>query len=303
MDRVPISVLLPTMGWTEACQEVADQLGPEDELLILCDSENDPVASRSDLPDGVEIVVAGEPVGCSGKANAIDAGMERARNERIVWTDDDFHHPSDWLDTLRADYDEHGPVSEVPYFVGRDPLATLLEPAYSMSGTFMTWLGDVAWGGAVVFERSDLDVEAFREDLRRTVSDDGTLGEHLDVTTLRRSRRVGMGGSFRETLERHVRFIKLVEFHAPGLTVVNAVTAFGVAAACLLAPLLSLFGLTAVVGAIQVAFGQRRWTAILAYPAMLLMPVLLVYAHVRQTFVWGGRRYRWREMFDVDIVE
>ncbi|PYZ02443.1 hypothetical protein C8039_18835 [Halogeometricum sp. wsp3] len=58
----------------------------------------------------------------------------------------------------------------------------------------------------MIFERSDLDVDAFREELRQTISDDGLLREYIDVTTLRRARRVEMGGSVRETLERHVRF-------------------------------------------------------------------------------------------------
>lgn len=32
--------------------------------------------------------------------------MEAARHDRLVWTDDDFHHPPDWLATLSADYEE-----------------------------------------------------------------------------------------------------------------------------------------------------------------------------------------------------
>jgi glycosyltransferase involved in cell wall biosynthesis len=209
MERPPTTVILPTVEWTAACGDVAAQLRPDDELLVVCDAADDPVAERSDLPAGVDVVVAGDPDGCSGKANAIDAGMERASNDRIVWTDDDFHHPDDWLETLHADYAEHGPVSEIPFFRGRDPLAVLLEPTNVFGGTVLTWAGDIAWGGGVIFERSDIDEEAFRRDLRRTVSDDGTLGEYLDVTTLRRVREVPAGGSVRETLERHVRFIKL----------------------------------------------------------------------------------------------
>jgi hypothetical protein len=29
---------------------------------------------------------------------------------------------------------------------------------------------------------------------------------------------------------------------------------------------------------------------------------LFVYALARRTFVWGGRRYRWRDTFDVEVV-
>jgi hypothetical protein len=303
MSRAPVSVLLPTVRWTAACADVAGQLADGDELLVVCDSEDDPVTGRESLPSGVEVVVAGDPVGCSGKANAIDVGMDRASNERIVWTDDDFHHPENWLDTLTADYEDHGPASEVPFFVGTDPLSTLLEPTYALSGTFLTWLGDVAWGGSLVFERSDLDVAAFRDELRRSVSDDGILGEHLDVTTLGRARRVDVGGTVRETLERHVRFVKLVRFHAPGLTVANTVAGTLALALCLLFPLAMAATLTVGYGAIYAAFGQRRWTVLLAYPATLTALPLLLYGLARRTFVWGGRRYRWHGKFDVEIVE
>jgi hypothetical protein len=58
-------------------------------------------------------------------------GMDAACHDRLVWTDDDFHHPPDWLEIFNADYERHGPVSEVPYFVGRDPLSVLWEPLYA----------------------------------------------------------------------------------------------------------------------------------------------------------------------------
>lgn len=298
----PATVLLPTTRWTAACDDVAAQLTGEDELLVICDDERDPVTRHDDLPDGTEIVVAGEPSGCSGKANAIDAGMERATNDLLVWTDDDFDHPPEWLDTLRADYERHGPVSEVPFFVGRDPLAVLLEPAYGFGGTFGTWAANVPWGGAVTFDRSDLDVEAFRGDLRRTISDDGVLGDHLDVTTLRRTRRVEAGGSIRESLERYVRFQKIVRFHAPGMAVGNLLAGALATAFCLLFPLTAFLLLTVGYGALYAGFGRRRPSFLLAYPATLTILPLMVYAHARRTFVWGGRRYRWRRKFDVEIV-
>lgn len=76
------------------------------------------------------VVVAGEPVGCSDKANAIATGMEEASYDRFVWTDDDFHHPPDWLREFHEAYNRTGPVSELYFFIGIDPLSTLLEPIY-----------------------------------------------------------------------------------------------------------------------------------------------------------------------------
>lgn len=154
-----------------------------------------------------------------------------------------------------------------------------------------------------MFERTDLDEGAFLRDLCRSVSDDGILDEHLDVTSLRRTRLVPVGGTVRETIERHVRFTQIVRRHDPegfaSMTTVAALSTIG----ALLYPLAAMVLLTAVQLCIYAAFGVRRWTFLLAYPATLLQVPLFVYGAVRRTFVWGGRRYRWRGKFDVDIVE
>ena len=46
-----------------------------------------------------------------------------------------------------------------------------------------------------MFERDDLDQDAFLQGLRRTVSDDGLLSEYLDATSLKRVRRVKISGT------------------------------------------------------------------------------------------------------------
>ncbi len=299
--RSPTSVLLPTVSWTDACNEVAAQLGPEDELLIIHDSEDDPVAGRNSVPKNVQLIAAGDPVGCSGKANAIAAGMEAASNDRLVWTDDDFHHPPDWLDRLREDYAEHGPTTELPVFVGQDPLAVLLEPIYFLGGTLGTYIGDHAWGGAVIFDRSDIDEARFLSKLRQTISDDGLLGDHTDVTSVRRVRRVPMGGSLRQTLERHIRFNKIFATYDP----VAAKLSFGVLVAvligCVLFPPLAV-GLTLLTAGGSVSFGVQRGSLLLTVPALVAAVPLGLYAFTRDTFVWGGRRYRWHSKYAVEVL-
>lgn len=136
-DAPPTSVLLLTTRWTDACGEVAAQLRGDDELLVIHD-DGDPVAGRRGVPAGVRLVAAGEPEGCLGKVNALAAGMDAARHDRLVWTDNDFHYPPDWFATLNNDYDRHAPVSEVPFFVGDDPLVPLLEPRSCSSSTTST---------------------------------------------------------------------------------------------------------------------------------------------------------------------
>lgn len=300
--RTQTSVLLPTVSWTDACDEVVAQWGTEDELLIIHDSGNDPVAGREPLPENVRLIAAGEPVECSGKANAIAAGMEAASHDRLVWTDDDFHHPSDWLDCLHKDYAEHGPTTELPEFVGQDPLAVLLEPIYALGGTVGTYMGDHAWGGAVIFERDDLDEGAFLSELRRTISDDGLLGEHADVTAVRRTREVPMGGSLRQTLERHVRFNQIFATHDPVVAKLSFAVLVAVLAGCVAFPLLTVV-LTAVTIGICAGFGVRRASLLLTVPALAAAVPLGLYAFARDTFVWGGRRYRWHSKFAVEFVD
>ena len=297
------SVLLPTTTRSSAVEEIATQLTRSDELLVICDHETDPVVDYAAGFERTRIVVAGDPVGCSGKANAIAAGMEAAAHDRIVWTDDDFHHPPDWLNELHQAYESDGPVSELYFFRGADPLSLLLEPINAIGGTLGTYANDKAWGGAVMFDHDDLDFDALLRDLRRTVSDDGLLSEYLDVTSLKRIRRVQIGGSIRETLERHVRFMQIVHRHNPWDTVILGITTSLLALFCLLVPVYAVSGVTLLAAGVYAYFGVRRWTALLACPAIIVQVPLLIYALTRRTFVWGGRRYRWHSKFDVEVVK
>ncbi|WP_293029634.1 glycosyltransferase family 2 protein [Natronococcus sp.] len=301
-DDAPTTVILPTTGWNDACEAVAEQLRPTDELLVVCDERVEPVAARTDDYPNVELVVAGEPEGCSGKANAIAAGMEAAETERIVWTDDDFFHPPDWLEGLRVDYERQGPTTEVPVFVGQDPLSVALEPAYAVSGTLGVYVGNVPWAGSLVFDRRDLEDEAaFLDDLRRTVSDDGLLMEYVEVTPVKRTRRVEMGGSTRETLENQVRFTQILRWHAPASTALQALVTGVLTVGCVLFPLPALALTTLCMAGIYATFGIRRSTFLAAYPVVLAAVPLFVYGLARRSFVWGGRRYRWHDKFDVTV--
>lgn len=67
-DSPQTSVLLPTTRWNDACGEVTDQLREGDELLVIHDDDDgDPVAGRTDTPEGVRLVAAGDPDRCSGE--------------------------------------------------------------------------------------------------------------------------------------------------------------------------------------------------------------------------------------------
>ena len=300
MAVAPTSVILPTVRQTDVIDDIAAQLADDDELLVVCDSTADPIASRTDaFPNRVRLVVAGEPEGCSGKANAIAAGMAAARHDRLVWTDDDFQHPPDWLAALQDDYDAQGPTTELPFFVGQDPLSILLEPMYVMGATAGLDLINKPWGGAVIFERDDLDEAAFLADLKQTVSDDGLLGAYLDVTPVKRVRRVEVGGTVGESLERNTRFMQIVHYFSPYPDVTAPLAAFYFSC-CLLFPLPTAVVSTAAMAGVYAYFGLWRWTVLLTYPGLIAQFPLLLYG-LTTSFVWGGRRYHWPDRFEVVV--
>ncbi|MFW5917762.1 MAG: glycosyl transferase, partial [Halorubrum sp.] len=131
--------------------------------------------------------------------------------------------------------------------------------------------------------------------------DDGTLTEYLDVTAADRTRTVPSGGSFRGSLERFVRFFQIARRHAPLSAAFNVVLSVCLAGLCLLAPVIGVAIVTALSAAVYARFGIRRATFLLAGPSVLVSPVFIAYAVARRTFVWSGRRYRWRSMFDVEV--
>jgi hypothetical protein len=297
----PLSVVLPTTDGVRACRAVAALLAPGDELVVVCDTSADPIAG-ADLPADTRVVAAGDPEGCSGKANAVAAGIEAAAHDRLVLTDDDFRRPSSWLDRLRADYERVGPVSELPLFVGRDPLSRLLEPVYAW-GTLGLYRSDTPWGGALVFDRADVDGPAVLRELRQTLSDDGLLSEHLDVTQRLRLRRVPVGGSLRTALERHVRFMQIFrQFALSGLAKTTAVFAL-LTVVCLAAPAAGVAAATVLTAAVYARLGTGRLAVLWSAASVVAFVPLLAYALARRTFVWGGRRYRFRGKLDVEVED
>jgi hypothetical protein len=88
--------------------------------------------------------------------------MEAARHDSIAWTDDDVHHPPNWLEKFHADYERHGPVTELPVSVGRDLLSVLLEPRYVLGGRGAVYTGTIVWGEWRYRWRSTFDVEVLQ---------------------------------------------------------------------------------------------------------------------------------------------
>jgi len=305
--REPVSVLLPTTAWNTACEQVAAQLAGDDELLVVCDSDDDPVAGH-DPPTGVEILVAGEPEGCSGKANALAHGMAEARHDRFVWTDDDFERDEDWLDRLVAAGETHGPATAIPFFTGRG-WWRLFEPWHGALFTFLFYhqvggVADTAWGGGVTFTRSELTVPVptLIEELRGVMSDDYLLTERLEAVHAVQSMvtHVEVSGALQRVKHRLIRFGRIVGVNEGWLSGV-AINALLLAAG-LLFPLVTAPLLTVAFAAIYARLDLGRVNLLCAYPGLLALPVVTCAAMLVDEFEWGGRRYRFPDSGAVEVL-
>lgn len=307
-DRDPVSVLLPTVEWNTACDQMAAQLAPDDELFIICDTKQDPVASH-EPPDGVQILIAGEPEGCSGKANALAHGMTEASHNRFVWTDDDFERSMDWLDRLVAAGETHGPATAIPFFTGRG-WWRLFEPWYGALFTLMFYLqlgnaDDIAWGGGVVFTRSELTVPVsqFVKELREILSDDYLLTERLPHVHAVQSMvtHVEVPGEFHSVRHRLIRFARIVGVNggwSSGLVISSSLLIAG-----LLFPLAVALSVTIVLAAIYVYLDLGRRNFIYTYPGLLLLPIMSYIALFVETFEWTGRQYRFSNSGNVEVLD
>jgi hypothetical protein len=305
VDREPVSVLVPTTRWTPACEDLVEGLREGDELFVICDARSDPVADR-ETPAGVEVLVAGEPVGCSGKANAMAHGMERAENDRFVWTDADFRRDADWLDRLATAGETHGPATAIPYFYGDGwwrpveawtvAFATL--PFYLGVGN---WGGN-AWGGGVTFTREDLDVAELTDGLRTVLSDDGLLSQHLGETHPVRSMvtPVEVSGALGDVADRTIRFNRLTHVHEGHYGAVA--TGLALVAAAVVATLPTALGATALLAGIYCLLGIERRTFLFAVLGIVAVPFGAAAGIVCKEFEWAGRRYRVEGERDVEVV-
>lgn len=306
-DRDSVSILLPTIEWTDACDQMASQLQAGDEMFVICDTPDDPVAGHSP-PDGVEILTAGEPEGCSGKANAMAYGMERAANERLVWTDADFDRPDDWLDRLVAAGETHGPATAVPVWYGNGAWS-LVEAWAMMFSSLLIYFGigstgNIGWGGGLTFTRAELSVsvDELAAELRAVLSDDGLLSQHIEEFHAVRSMvmPVKVPGDIRTTYNRLVRFNRLTHIHE-GMGG-DLVLALALAGAALAFPLVVAAAVTILTGVAYALLGVRRLTFLLAFPGLFLVPPAILAGMFVSEFEWAGRRYRLNGEYDIEVL-
>lgn len=300
----PISVILPTREWTDACEELAAQTTSSDEFLIVCDRSADPVVEAAESP--ATVIVAGEPEGCSAKCNALAAGLERATHDRFVCTDADFEHGDEWLDTVRKRLTRvpSGHVlSTGPVLVSEGTLGKMLEPSSVVGVATSVRLNAGVWGGTMAFRRDDIDLTRFIADLQQTVGDDALLAERADGIEVARSlvRDLPVDGTFKGTLARRVRWTRMGLYLDQAGIMFRVVGSLLVILGTLFAPLFTIPLVTGIAAAAYAALGVRRWTFLLAVPGHVLALALLCYGLLHVEFQWGGRRYRWPSLYDVTV--
>lgn len=302
------SVLLPTHRWTPSCDALARQLDADDELLVLCDRPTDPVAlDPPSIPQNaaVEVVPVGSPEECSGKANALAVGLERASDDLIVLTDDDVERDVDWLSQLKRLAHQHGAASATPTFVSPSPRWKCFEPVMMTLGSALLCRYGGAWGGGVAFERDCIDEDRFCGKLRRTVSDDALLWSMLETihTTPAFVSLVRVPGGKKQVRDRIVRFVLTYRYFLPRAMVALWVFSTLLLAVTVVVPFASAIGTTVLAALAYRYLGVERRTWLFAFPAFLSLPVILAAAWFQPTFDWGGRRYVWRDRFDVTVSE
>jgi len=302
-----VSVVLPTREWTAACGELAAQVSPDDEFIVVADRPDDPVVVEA-AGTPADVVVAGEPERCSAKCNALAAGLERAGGDRLVCTDADFEHGDAWLDRVLARLADAPPdhaVSTVPVVLSEGgPMRALEGPAVLASAVTLA-TNATAWGGTMAFRRDAIDLDAYVRDLRRTVSDDALLTDRVAgvVSVPSLARAMPVSGGVREGLNRQVRWVRTGLYADPGALAAGAAMPVGVLAGLLVAPLVVAALVTLAAGLAYAALGVRRWTFLLTAPAYPLGLVFLAWGLAREEFVWTGRRYRWAGLYDVEVLD
>jgi hypothetical protein len=228
--------------------------------------------------------------------------MKASENNRVVWTDDDYKHPDNWLEKMNQDCNHYGAVSELPFFTGKNFLTVVSEPIYAFT-MLMAYLNNQVWGGSVIFDRDGFDEEKFLKELQKTVGDDVLLSEHLESKTMMRTHHVEIDKTPRDSLERTARFVKHVRYHEPLQTGLLTATSFLLAAAAITYPIISFAASTVFFLTVYLSMGRKRPTFLLGYLALIILPFFLFYGLLRKTFVWQGRRYKYNSKLDVEILE
>lgn len=304
------SIILPTFEWTKSCESLYEQVETDDELLVIVDSDSAPAVQPVRQRPNATLVTAGDPSGCSGKSNAVAAGLETASQDEIVLTDSDVPRDDDWLKTLKQGIEDHGAVTGGVLFShtgGRGRfLGWLIEPIFAVFSIILMLSGGL-WGGAAGFHRRHIDdMETLQAHLRQTVTDDLLIGEHLttsvkaefDLTAV-----IPIEVSVSRFWDRWIRYALSFRYGDDASLGVGFLFGAIQAAGLIFFPLPTLLGSLALGGVVYRLFGTARPTMLLTPITFIINALLTGYAATKSEFDWGGRRYQWTGKFEVEVVE
>jgi hypothetical protein len=110
---------------------------------------------------------------------------------------------------------------------------------------------------------------------------------------------VDVPGEFGSVVNRVIRFTRIVGVYEgwTGLIANAALAPVGVLFPVAVAP-----SLTVAFAAVYLGLGLRRANFLLAYPCLLLLPVVTLVSLLVTEFEWGGRRYRFAGDGDVVVL-
>lgn len=304
------SILLPTFEWTDSCETLAQQVEAEDELLVIVDDETTPAAESVKGREDIELIVAGDPDGCSGKSNAIAAGLEAATQDRIILTDADVRRNDQWLNRVKQGVADHGAVTGGVLFShsggsGR-VFGWLIEPLQAIFMLVLMLSGGL-WGGAAGFHRQHIDdMAALKRELRQTVTDDLLIGEHLTISPkadFGLATTIPIHASVQEFWDRWIRYTLTFRYAENASLAVVFFLGILQAVALVFIPIITI-AISVIAGLLVYrAFGSFRWTMVFMPITFLVNLLFASYAVTQSTFRWGGRTYRWTEKLSVDVIE
>jgi hypothetical protein len=112
---------------------------------------------------------------------------------------------------------------------------------------------------------------------------------------------VPVPGDFTSVKQRMIRFSRITHVHE-GLGSELVVSSILVGLA-LSFPLYAIPLVTLASGLTYAILGKKRWTFLLAYPALLILPLLFIAGITCKEFEWAGRRYRLNDVNDIEVVD
>ncbi len=184
-----VSIILPTYNESETIElllgEISERISPDSEIIVVDDTSPDGtgeiVAARGRKDPRIRLLQRKE----RGLTSALQAGVEAARHDTVIWLDADFAHPPETIPDL-IEADESFDIVVASRYVpgGHDgrkaPIRRWASLALNRIGRF--------WAGSKIHDLSSGFVRA-RKDVLAALPFQGTYGDYCINFLVRAERR------------------------------------------------------------------------------------------------------------------